>query len=71
MLMIFPTVHWTLCAEKALKSKELEHIVVPVPPHVNEGCGLGIKVDLILKDLVMQIFQQEQIPVEKILGGKC
>ncbi|OEH84968.1 hypothetical protein BHU72_07190 [Desulfuribacillus stibiiarsenatis] len=66
-LVIFPTVHWTLTAEKALKSAAINHHVVPVPPYVNEGCGLGIKISDDLENAAMDVFYKENIEIEKVI----
>jgi len=65
MLLIFNNVHETLSAEKVLKEKDIVHKVVPVPPHVNEGCGLGIRIDAKIKQSVLEAFNQKQISVEQ------
>lgn len=44
VVIIFSSVHHTLKAEGILKTTEFNFLVVPVPPFVNEGCGLGIKI---------------------------
>ncbi len=67
MLIIFPSVHWTLTAEKALIASQVAHQVVPVPPHVNEGCGLGIRITADIYEIVLEVFQKERIQVEQVL----
>lgn len=41
---IFASIHQTLQAEEELAKTAYQFSVVPIPPYVNEGCGLGIKV---------------------------
>lgn len=43
-IIIFPSVHFTLRAEEELKKTAYAFTVVPVPPFISEGCGLGIKI---------------------------
>lgn len=43
VLFIFHSVHNTLQAEEILKNYGLDFLLVPVPPWINEGCGLGIQ----------------------------
>jgi len=54
IVLIFNSVHHTLKAENILKDTELTFLVVPVPPFVNEGCGLGIKVNKALQEQVLE-----------------
>ena len=67
MLMVFPTVHWTLCAEKVLLANQIAHEVVPVPPYVNEGCGLGITLDDEMKVRALELLKAEKVEIEKII----
>lgn len=70
MLMIFPTVHWTLRAEKVLLAHQITHQVVPVPPYVNEGCGLGIQLDNELQAHAIELLQTENVEIEKMIDEK-
>lgn len=44
-ILIFSSVHHTMKAEAILKNTRYNFQVVPVPPTVNEGCGLGLQVN--------------------------
>jgi len=44
-ILVFASVHQTFKAEEQLNEVGYKFTVVPVPPYVNEGCGLGIKVE--------------------------
>jgi hypothetical protein len=44
-VFIFDSVHAALKAEKYLKPMSWPFLLVPVPPSVNEGCGVGIEVE--------------------------
>ena len=45
VILIFGSVHYTLQAETCLNSGQWSFMVIPVPPAVSKGCGLGIQVD--------------------------
>lgn len=66
-IIIFPSVHFTLAGEQALKDKEIEHQVVPVPPFVNEGCGLGIRIKPSQLDAVLKVLQEQGVETEKVV----
>lgn len=56
---IFASIHQTLQAEEELAKTMYKFSVVPVPPYINEGCGLGIKVS-----------EQEGNEIERLLCAK-
>lgn len=43
VILVFSSVHGTFQAEEILLEENYDFTVVPVPPHINEGCGLGIQ----------------------------
>lgn len=45
VILIFSSVHYTLQAETCLNSEKWSFLVVPIPPTVSKGCGLGIQVN--------------------------
>jgi len=57
IVLVFTSVHAALEAEAHLKSASWPFLIVPLPPSINEGCGLGI-----------QISPADQQVVEKYLG---
>lgn len=46
VILIFESVHYTLQAETCLNSRQWSFMVIPIPPAVSKGCGLGIQVNL-------------------------
>lgn len=44
-ILVFTSVHHTIKAEAILKNTRYHFQVVPVPPSVNEGCGLGLRIN--------------------------
>lgn len=46
IILIFGSVHYTLQAETCLNTGQWSFMVIPVPPAVSKGCGLGIQVNL-------------------------
>jgi len=65
VLVIFPSIHHALAAEELLQSLEYEFVLMPVPPHVAEGCGLGIKIREQISSEIITILCQKAIQVEK------
>lgn len=67
VLFVFTSVHQTLQAEEELGKTEYKINVVPVPPYVNEGCGLGIKVGEKVREEVESYLITKGIEVLKIV----
>lgn len=45
LALIFGSVHITLEAEQYLTSRPWPFLLIPVPPKINQGCGLAIQID--------------------------
>lgn len=45
LALIFGSVHNTLEAELCLTSQPWPFLLIPVPPKINQGCGLAIQID--------------------------
>jgi len=61
-VLIFTSVHATMKAEKILKKVEWPFLLVPVPPSVNEGCGIGIQIASGDLPEVQAYLQKNEIP---------
>jgi hypothetical protein len=66
-IIIFPSVHHTLKGEELLKEKGYQILIVPVPPFINEGCGLGIKVKEVDRDKVCAYLEEKGVTITKIV----
>ncbi|AFV02785.1 hypothetical protein UNSWDHB_1597 [Dehalobacter sp. UNSWDHB] len=42
--LVFSSVHQTLEAEDLLNSGSWPFVLIPVPPSINQGCGLAIQI---------------------------
>lgn len=45
MVIVFPTTHLTLSAEKSLEKAGIEHRTIMKPRRISSDCGLAIRVD--------------------------
>ena len=43
-LLLFPSIHHALAAERALKAAGLQPDLVPVPKEINPSCGMAITI---------------------------
>jgi hypothetical protein len=45
LVIVFPTTHLTLSAEKSLEKAGIEHRTIMKPRRISSDCGLAIRVD--------------------------
>ena len=45
MVVVFPTTHLTLSAEKSLEQAGIEHRTIMKPRRISSDCGLAIRID--------------------------
>jgi len=45
LVIVFPTTHLTLSAEKTLEKAGIEHRTIMKPRRISSDCGLAIRVD--------------------------
>lgn len=64
---IFSSIHQTLRAEEELVKTAYQFSVVPIPPYVNEGCGLGIKADEKESDEIERFLSAKNISIIKMI----
>ena len=67
VILIFNSVHYTLEAEACLKSARWSFLVVPIPPSVSGGCGLGIQIEPADQQAVAAYLEQSDIaPIKRV-----
>ncbi|RNC29144.1 MAG: hypothetical protein AWM53_00793 [Candidatus Dichloromethanomonas elyunquensis] len=67
IVLIFTSVHVTMKAEKILKTLKWAFLLVPVPPFVNEGCGIGIQIASGDLPEVQAYLQKNEIPPIRVV----
>ena len=50
LVVVFPTTHLTLSAEKSLEKAGIEHRTIMKPRRISSDCGLALRVDSGLLD---------------------
>lgn len=69
VVLVFASVHYTLKAETCLKLAKWFFVVIPVPPALNEGCSLGIKITLKDQQVVTDYLGENGIiPIKIVLA---
>ena len=57
MVFLFPSVSYTLKAEKIIKEKGVAYKVIPVPRHISSDCGVCLRVAVEQQGLAAEVLQ--------------
>jgi hypothetical protein len=69
-LMCFASTQKAIYMEKKLKGQYPDIRLVPIPPEISAGCGLGLKIALEETSLVNRLGLEEDIYVVEKQGNK-
>lgn len=65
-VILFPSTHHAIRAEKKAKEKGLSVKLIPVPRHLSSDCGVCLRFTLDQRDALEQLLQQEGVKIEGI-----
>ena len=65
-ILLFPSVHYVLRAEKVIKQKGIPIKVVPVPRHLSSDCGVCIQFPWEEREKIMGCLEEGGVTVEGI-----
>ena len=63
-VILFPSVHFALRAEKLVKQKGISHKLIPVPRHLSSDCGVCLRIPWEKREEVMEILAQAGVKVD-------
>ena len=63
-VILFPSVHFALRAEKLLKARGLPHKLIPVPRHLSSDCGVCLRIPWDKREEVMEILTHAGVKVD-------
>jgi len=63
-VILFPSVHFALRAEKLMKAKEISHKLIPVPRHLSSDCGVCLRIPWEKREEAMEILAQAGVKVD-------
>ncbi len=67
IVFLFPSVSYTLKAEKILKERGIAHKLIPVPRHISSDCGACLRVAAERRDAVESALQGRVKWEERVL----
>jgi hypothetical protein len=63
-VILFPSVHFALRAEKLVKAKGISHKLIPVPRHLSSDCGVCLRIPWERKEEVLEVLAQAGVKVD-------
>jgi len=63
-VILFPSVHFALRAEKLMKEKGISHKLIPVPRHLSSDCGVCLRIPWEKKGEVLEVLAQAGVKVD-------
>lgn len=66
ILLLYPSIHYVLKAEKILKQNGLAVDLVPVPKEIKGDCGMALEIESSTSSRVLKILKDVNLLPEKI-----
>lgn len=63
-VILFPSIHFALRAEKLVKERGIAHKLIPVPRHLSSDCGVCLRIPLEKKEEVLGILAEAGVRVD-------
>jgi hypothetical protein len=63
-VILFPSVHFALRAEKLVKAKGISHKLIPVPRHLSSDCGVCLRIPWEKREEVLGFLAQAGVKVD-------
>jgi len=65
-VILFPSIHFALRAEKLMKQKGILHKLIPVPRQLSSDCGVCLRIPWEKKEEVLEILAQSAVKVDGV-----
>jgi hypothetical protein len=63
-VILFPSIHFALQAERLMKGKGIPYKLIPVPRHLSSDCGVCLRIPWEKKEEVLGILAQSAVKVD-------
>jgi hypothetical protein len=63
-VILFPSIHFALRAEKRMKENGMIHKLIPVPRHLSSDCGVCLRIPWEKKEEVLGILAQGSVKID-------
>jgi hypothetical protein len=65
-VVLFPSVHFALRAEKLMKQRGIPFKLIPVPRHISSDCGICLRFSWDQREEVEAVLKEAKVNVEGI-----
>ncbi len=72
-VLLFPSIHFALRAEKLAKEERFSVKLIPVPRHLSSDCGVCLRIAWSERDRILDVLKEAEVVVEGIhpLSGEA
>ena len=65
-VILFPSIHFALRAEKLMKEKGIAYKLIPVPRHLSSDCGVCLRIPFERKEEILSILTEASVKIDGI-----
>jgi hypothetical protein len=65
-VILFPSIHFALRAEKLVKEKGFPVKLIPVPRHLSSDCGVCLRIPWEHKEMIHSLLEEKGLKTEEI-----
>ena len=65
-VILFPSIHFALRAEKIIKGKEFSIDLIPVPRQLSSDCGICLRIEWEQREMIHRLLEEERVKIEGI-----
>ena len=65
-VILFPSTHFALRAEKLIKGKGLPIKLIPVPRQLSSDCGVCLRIEWEQREIIHRLLEEERVKIEGI-----
>ena len=65
-VILFPSIHFALLAEKLMKAKGISFKLIPVPRHLSSDCGICLRIPWEKKEEVVGLLTEERVKIDGV-----
>ena len=65
-VILFPSIHFALRAEKLVKEKGFPVKLIPVPRHLSSDCGVCLSIPWEQREMIRSLLEGEGVKIEGI-----
>lgn len=65
-IVLFPSVHFAIKAEKLIRSEGFPAKLIPIPRHLSSDCGVGLRIPWKEKETIGRILAEASVRIEGI-----